>query len=829
MKRELTALVSAAAVPVGISLSLPASTAYVVPEGTPSTPTPPYDTKATAAQCINDAVAYALSDDGAAIDEIVLFNGTHHTTGKDTTEQMTITRSLTIRGEGGREQVIVDAGGSCCQFVLQHKDAKLTGLTIQNVNNTQTNTKNVYYIGGGVRIEKGIVEDCILRNNKSSYAGGGTGAYLGSADAVLSRCIVTNNLRNSTTRGGGVYADGGLIANCYIANNTANHGSAALISSKSVRLVNCFIRGSISKSNQNNQHGLSGTFVNCAVVLGVDLDKKEANRVLVGPTDNYTAKNCAFIATEAPEGGVPNAVDQLLTTEAAMELLGPLEIPGDDSVLIDQGTPDDDVGEIDLGGRPRLKGTKPDIGCWENQAAEFSASFSSPEPQVRVGEAIAFEVNVKNPPAGATLEYGWTFTPEFGNPIAVTGTEKTLSIATLPPAYYTVSLVVTDTTGGISTAPSVRENYAYVAPLELLVLPTGSAGDPKRPYATWATAATNLEAALACTLPQTTVVLGDGVHCTTGAITLVSAVTVKGLNGREKAIVAPCPCPGSAFVLSDAAAKLCGLTITNASTTATGALGGAVRIDKGVVEDCRITGAKVNFGGRGVAVRVGSSESVLRRTIIDHCEDDSTSYGIVHAIAGLVENCLIRDCFAYCPGILLVGEGGFSPWRSSINLNQVARSTAVVRNCTVVAGRTEKSADYGVLTCYGGSASNCVFISGNSVVHQGTERTPDWTPLDVAEDPAEIAKVVSHCCVSTNSTALGSDCVTAAKEKVFKDFAGGDFTLRQGSPCVNAAALDHDWMDGATDLIGAPRIINFLPDIGCYESNYGAGLLLLVR
>lgn len=820
MKRELTALISAAAVAVGISFSLSATTAYVVPEGTPSTPKPPYNTKATAAACINDAVAYALSAEGADIDEIVLASGTHHTR-----EQMTIDRALTIRGEGGREQVTVDAEKKCCQLVLNHKDAKLTGLAIQGVNNTETNGgKNL--LGGGVRILKGIVEDCILRNNQHSYAGGGGGAYLGSADAVLSRCIVTNNLRNSTTRGGGVYADGGLIANCYIANNTANHGSAALISSKSVRLVNCFIRGSISKSNQNDQHGLSGTFVNCAVVLGVDLDKKEANRVLVGPTDNYTAVNCAFVVTEAPEGGVPNAVDSLLTTEAAMELQGPLEIPGDDSSLIDKGTPDNDMGEIDLGGRPRLKGAKPDIGCWENQTAEFSVSFSSPEPKVRVGEAMAFEVNVKNPPAGATLEYGWTFTPEFGNPIAVTGTEPTLSIATLQPAYYTVSLTVTDTTGGTSAAPSVRENYAYVAPLELLVLPTGSTGEPKRPYTTWATAATNLEAALACALPGTSVILADGVHCTTGTVAIASAVTVKGLNGREKAIVVPCPCPSSAFVLNDTGATLRGLTITNTSTTANGAIGGAVRIEKGVVEDCRITAAKTNFGGRGIAVRVGSSESVLRRTIIDHCEDASTSYGIVHAIAGLVENCLISDSYAYCPGILLVGEGRFTTDAAKIEFGGVALSTALVRNCTVVSGQT-KNTSYGLLSYYGGSVSNCVLISGNARIKPSTTNlTPDWTPLkgDVLPEAN-----VGHCCVSTDSTAFGSDCVIAAKEKVFKDFAGGDFTLRQGSPCVNAAALDRGWMDGATDLIGAPRIINGLPDIGCYESKYGAGLILLMR
>ena len=817
MKRELTALISAAAVAVGIPLSLSATTAYVVPEGTPSTPTPPYDTKATAAACINDAVAYALSDDGAGIDEIVLVNGTHHTKG-----QMTITRALTIRGEGGREQVTVDIEKKSRAFALNHPQAILTGLTLQNANPTKDNTGvTANYNGGCISIESkgGRVEDCIVRNNILGIGGTGGGIWMGSDLGVVSRCVVTNNTKGSTTRGGGIFATKGRIDNCLIDSNVANYGND-LCADTPVAVLNCTIGSTVIKDRYNQGHpeyeSLYGTFVNCAFLV-----KQRISSGFCHVT------NCAApVAFEYVTEGVGDLVGPVVVTLESMMFTDAACHLSADSSLVNRGVLYGGVAQKDLDGLARVVGDLPDIGCYEIQAAEFSASFSSPEPQVRVGETLTLEVNVKNPPAGATFEYGWTFTPEFGNPIAVTGTTPTLSIATLPPAYYTISLIVTDTTGGTSTAPSVRENYAYVAPLELLVAPTGTIGTPQRPYATWATAATNLEAALACALPQTAVVLADGVHCTTGTVAIASAVTVKGLNGREKAIVAPCPCPSSAFVLNDTGATLRGLTITNTSTTANGAIGGAVRIEKGVVEDCRITAAKTNFGGRGIAVRVGSSESVLRRTIIDHCEDASTSYGIVHAIAGLVENCLISDSYAYCPGILLVGEGRFTTDAAKIEFGGVALSTALVRNCTVVSGQT-KNTSYGLLSYYGGSVSNCVLISGNARIKPSTTNlTPDWTPLkgDVLPEAN-----VGHCCVSTNSTAFGSDCVIAAKEKVFKDFAGGDFTLRQGSPCVNAAALDHDWMDGVTDLIGAPRVINCLPDIGCYESNYGAGLLLLVR
>lgn len=827
MKHKLVAALSAVVIAIGGSFQVFATTAFVVPEGTTSIPTPPYADWGTAAACINDAVNYALSDDGADIDEIVLADGTHHTAG-----QMTIARALTIRGQGGRERVIVDAEGKCCQFVLNHAQAKLTGLAIQGVDNKSDNG-GASMEGGGVSIKKGIVEDCILRNNKLSCSSWGGGAYLGSTEAVLSRCIVTNNVRyNATTTGGGVYADKGLIANCYIANNIANHGSAARITSIDVRLVNCFIRGMITKKNSDATHGLSGTFVNCVVVVGdvVDPENKEKTRVLVGPTDSYTAVNCAFVVTEAPEGGVPNAVDSLLTTEAAMDLEGPLEIPGSDSVLIDKGKPDDDMGAYDLGGQSRFKGNNPDIGCWENQNAEFSVSFvASGSRDVREGEALALVADVKNPPSGATLEYNWIFTPEVGAPIKVRQAMPTLSIATLPPAFYTVSLTATDTTSGASTVPFVRENYVYIAPLELLVSPAGTTGSPQRPYSTWATAATNIETALACALPGTSVVLGDGVHCTTGTITLSSAITIKGLNGRAAVTVAPCPCPSSAFVLDHAAATLCGLTITNAVATELSSHGGAVWIKRGVVEDCRITDATNMAGGRGVAVSVDSDESVLRRTIIDNCKANTTTYGVVHALAGLVENCLVNDCMAFCPGILVSGDGVFNSDKSKIDLAKITKSTAIVRNCTVVAG-TSKSADYGMLTRYGGSVTNCILISGGlSVYSRPGTKTLDWALLDDGEDPQETAEDVSHCCVSSDSEAFGSSGVVSEKEKVFRSFEERDFTLRGRSPCVNAAVLDRGWMLGATDLVGAPRIINALPDIGCYESKYGAGLILMVR
>ena len=43
----------------------------------------------------------------------------------------------------------------------------------------------------------------------------------------------------------------------------------------------------------------------------------------------------------------------------------------------------------------------------------------------------------------------------------------------------------------------------------------------------------------------------------------------------------------------------------------------------------------------------------------------------------------------------------------------------------------------------------------------------------------------------------------------------GDYTVQSG-PTVNAG-MELDWMSGATDLLGRPRVIGGAPDIGCFE------------
>ena len=65
-----------------------------------------------------------------------------------------------------------------------------------------------------------------------------------------------------------------------------------------------------------------------------------------------------------------------------------------------------------------------------------------------------------------------------------------------------------------------------------------------------------------------------------------------------------------------------------------------------------------------------------------------------------------------------------------------------------------------------------------------------------------------------------------AKGPRFADPENGDWTLKMSSPLKDTGVLC-DWMTGAIDLAGNPRVVD-MPDIGCYE-HMKKGLLLLVR
>jgi len=85
--------------------------------------------------------------------------------------------------------------------------------------------------------------------------------------------------------------------------------------------------------------------------------------------------------------------------------------------------------------------------------------------------------------------------------------------------------------------------------------------------------------------------------------------------------------------------------------------------------------------------------------------------------------------------------------------------------------------------------------------------------------PAAIAWSGLMICLETPTlSATGVGNITNAP--LFVNEAAGDYHLAAGSPCINAGT-NQDWMIGALDLAGLPRIASGTVDMGAYESQGG--------
>jgi len=139
----------------------------------------------------------------------------------------------------------------------------------------------------------------------------------------------------------------------------------------------------------------------------------------------------------------------------------------------------------------------------------------------------------------------------------------------------------------------------------------------------------------------------------------------------------------------------------------------------------------------------------------------------------------------------------------------VTVNDVLMENCTIVSngiGVTKNNVSGGIHHRWGGKLKNCI-VAFNTVGGE-PESGNGWSLQE--SDTSYI-----NCCgwpAVTHFTTSGS----FNADPRFADAANGDFTLVAASPCVAAGATS-DWMAGATDLAGNPRLTGGTVDIGCYE------------
>jgi hypothetical protein len=370
---------------------------------------------------------------------------------------------------------------------------------------------------------------------------------------------------------------------------------------------------------------------------------------------------------------------------------------------------------------------------------------------------------------------------------------------------------------------------------------------PAPPYATWSTAATNIQDAVDAASAGDEVVVTNGAYASgavmangeSNRVALTKPLVLRSVNGPSATVIEGYQVPGTTngetairCVYITNGATLIGFTLTNGATKspfAGNAAGGGVLCESrlAVVSNCVFRGNAAQRGGGAAGGTLnncvfigncagsggGTWDCVLNNSILSS-NVANTGGG---AAVGILNNCEISGNMATTQGGGVTGDpqvgrpmtlnncvlyGNRAPFSSG---GGAAQST--LNNCTVV-NNTSKHPGGGAWTS----------VLNNSILYYNSSEDgsgPDhWFMI-----------AVNYCCLPIlaipGSHPTGTGNIT--NEPVFLDYAGRNFRLQSNSPCINSGR--NGLVVGDTDFDGLPRIAGGTVDIGAYEFQNPATLL----
>ena len=298
-----------------------AATRYVVPPGTPGVATASgYTSWETAATNIQHAV------DAAATDDLVLVtNGTYYLT-----SEISIAKKITLRsfkdGATDRDGTILDgnfpATSNRCLNV-NFAGAVVDGFTITNGYTGAGGIRDGFG-GGGVKLNKGTVTNCLIIGNWTPTCGGGIAIFTG---GLLTGSTVTKNAATNATAGlggwgGGVALQGGVMKHCVISNNRSGfQGGGLYMDTFGGTVEDCTIANNHAQPlpgvTGNSGYGggvwsgWGGTIARCTIVsntVGPSTSGSNMGAAGVSPGDGMTVRD-SLIAYNISPGGYGGGIN----------------------------------------------------------------------------------------------------------------------------------------------------------------------------------------------------------------------------------------------------------------------------------------------------------------------------------------------------------------------------------------------------------------------------------------------------------------------------------------------------------------------------------------
>lgn len=865
-----------------------------------STPQSPYATWETAATNIQHAVDVALAGD-----EIVVTNGVYATGGRAVVQPMTnrvaVTKALTVRSVNGPQFTIIEGrqvpgttnGVGAVRCVYLTNGAVLTGFTLTNgatvsdggggvwcqsasviVSNCVITRNAALTYGGGVY--RGTLYNCTLAGNWSFNGGGGAGeANLnhctltgnvarggggGAYRGVLDHCLVAGNsaLFYTDSNGGGVYD--ATLNHCAVSNNAARQyggggylgvmknctitGNAALIGGgvRWVALTNCVLTGNTAL--QSGGGASEGMLHNCTVT------GNSAARG-GGVADSVPLLNCIVYYNTALAG--PNydggTLNQVRMTNCCTT---PLPAHGRDNI-----TEEPQLASIThlsanspcrgAGGAAYARGVDvdseawanpPSIGCDELYTGAITGAVAVAIDASYTNIAPGFSVDFRAQIDGRLTASRW----EFGDGTVVSNRPYASHSWAEPGDYLVVLRAYNESHPNGVTAMLTM----HVVDERLYVAVDGA--NPVPPYASWTTAATNIQDAVdVATVAGALVLVSNGVYQTggrvvSGTMTNRVAVTkplmVRSVNGPAFTMIAGHQVPSTTngdgairCVYLANQASLVGFTLTNGATRISGdatleQTGGGIWCSwaSAVVSNCTIVG---NAARRGGGVSGGTLDNC---TLIDNWAQEygggAYSNHLNHcALMGNVANGgggVAYSTLNHCTLVGNAASGGGGATDSTLNRCRLTGNSAQsgggsmrggLNHCILEANTAQL---YGGGS-YGGTLNNCTVV-GNWGLYGGGTSDGTLNNCIVYFNTATVAGTnysagsLNYCCTTPlPPNGLGN----INNEPRFVDQGSGNLRLQSNSPCIdvglNASAA------GPVDLDGNPRIVGGTVDLGAYE------------
>ena len=717
---------------------------------------------------------------------------------------------------------------------------------------------------------------CDIVGNQAAIAGGG------SCSSVLHRCTLRDNGANT---GAGAY--GGATDNSVFLGNVAGSEGGGAFGGM---MTNCTVAA--------NRGPVAGGVIGVTAINSIVWDNRLADGVTVS---NHVGGGFSYSCTHPLPAGTGNLNTDPLFADAAG---GDFRLAGG-SPCLEVGYTPAAVGTLDRAGGPRLNGPV-DMGAYEGTGTPELAYLAVSADPVGSGTVTGAGTNFVGTwvSIGATPTSGWVFVdwhdgvttnprsvrvPSGGTsyvarfravvsvPLTLTadppeggtvtgggmyleGTAVDIGAAALPGWYFdrwsdgvtNAARTVQVPVGGMA----LMAQFQPVSTPQHYVSPSGSHASP---FATWSTAATNIQAAIDVAEAGDTVLVTNGVYATggravigtmTNRVTIDKPVRVRSVNGPEESLIVGSPAAGGDVgsgavrcVWLGSGASLHGFTLTNGFTQSAGdevaqrSGGGAwgqstdavlsncvVRGNRaytygagvygGTAFDCRIEGNRVNDYGGGAAYGVlrtctlsnnvsGSRGGATYSAVLEGCLVAGNQAAIgAGAHGGSLDRCVIRDNRS--SGASATGGGLASA---------SARNSVLVRNTTTGDGGG----------AYASVMSNCTVIANTSAGWGGGVRSSTLINSIVYYNSAPASLIyenhdggtLTYCCTVPAPPGTGN---TTDDPR----FVGvGDFHILPGSSCIDAA----DPLSApAVDIEGDLRPQGAAPDIGCDEAGSGTGV-----